>query len=66
MSELERENPNQTDDDPGRGAGGDAETKGIAIENCGDEYRELSGDADASVGNSDASLAGDSTKVGKP
>jgi hypothetical protein len=67
MSEFERENPNQTDDDDaGSRAGGDAETKGAAVENCGDEYRELPGGADVSVGNSDATLAGDSTKVGKP
>jgi hypothetical protein len=66
MSELEREDPNQTDDDRGTRAGGDAETKGTAVENCGNEYRELPGDVGASVGNSDVILAGDSTKVGKP
>jgi hypothetical protein len=67
MNEPEGEKPNQTnDDDHARRAGGDAATKEVAGHNCGNESVELPGDFDVSVGNPDATLAGDSTKVGKP
>jgi hypothetical protein len=67
MSELKREKQNQADDDDrAERTGSDTQTRGAGVENCGDEYRELPGDADTSLGNTDATLAGDSTKLGKP
>jgi hypothetical protein len=67
MSELERENPSQTDDDErGQRVGSDIESKEAGTENCGDEYGELPGDPEAPAATNDATLAGDSTKDGKP